>query len=79
MFRDQWGKIHARNVHPSMYDPHTMQPSSVGIDYLLPIFSNAIGDDDVEHIRQTLFDSGNLYRRYHSVNTDLQKRVRYLQ
>jgi 6-phosphofructokinase 1 len=78
IFRDQWGKIHARNVHPAMYDPHTMQPSPVGVEYLLPIFTNAIGDDDVEYIRQSLFDSGNLYRRYHSVNTDIQKRVRYL-
>jgi 6-phosphofructokinase 1 len=79
LFRDQWGKIHARNVHPAMYDPHMMQPSPVGIEYLLPIFTNAIGDDDVEYIRQTLFDSGNLYRRYHSVNTDIHKRIRFLE
>jgi ATP-dependent phosphofructokinase / diphosphate-dependent phosphofructokinase len=78
MFRDQWGKIHARSVHPLMYDEKLMQPSAIGIEYLLPIFTSAIGDDDVEHIRQTLFDSGNLYRRYHSVNTDLQKRIRHL-
>ncbi len=37
-----------------------------------------LGDDDIEHIRQTLFDSGNLYRRYHSVVTDMHKRVRLL-
>jgi 6-phosphofructokinase 1 len=61
-----------------MYDPVLMQPSSIGIEYLLPIFTSAIGADDVEHIRQTLFDSGNLYRRYHSVNTDLQKRLRFV-
>ncbi len=78
IFRDQWGKIHARNVHPAMYDPELMQPTPLGIEYLLPIFTRAIGADDVEHIRQTLFDSGNLYRRYHSVNIDLRKRVRYL-
>lgn len=78
MFRDQWGKIHARNVHPAMYDAELMQPSPLGIEYLLPIFTAAIGADDVEYIRQTLFDSGNLYRRYHSVNVDLRKRVRYL-
>jgi ATP-dependent phosphofructokinase / diphosphate-dependent phosphofructokinase len=77
MFRDQWGKIHARSVHPLMYDEKLMQPSAIGIEYLLPIFTSAIGDD-VEHIRQTLFDSGNLYRRYHSVNTDLQKRIRHV-
>ena len=55
-----------------------MTASRLGIEYLLPIFTNAIGSDDVEHIRQTLFDSGNLFRPYHSVNTDIQKRVRYL-
>jgi 6-phosphofructokinase 1 len=76
--RDQWGIIHARNVHPCLYDPALMQPSSAGIEYLLPIFTSAIGADDVEHIRQTLFDAGNLYRRYHSVNVDLQKQLRYL-
>jgi len=48
-------------------------------DYLLPIFSNAIGYDDVEHVRNTLFDAGSLTRPYHSVNTDINKRIRYLQ
>ncbi len=78
-FRDQWGQIHAREVHPSFYDPHFMQPSRAGIEYLLPIFTNAIGHDDAEHMRNTLFDSGNLFRRYHSVNTDISKRMRYLE
>jgi hypothetical protein len=32
----------------------------------------------MEHTRQTLFDSGNLYRPFHSVNTDDNKRIRYL-
>ena len=76
--RDRWGTIHPRLVHPSFYDPLRMQPSSVGIDYLLPIFGHAIGADDMEYVRQTLFDSGNLYRTYHSPNTDLQKRIEYL-
>jgi hypothetical protein len=67
--------IHARQVHPSFYDPRRMRPTNLGIEYLLPIFTNAIGADDTEHIRETLFDSGNLYRRYHSVNTDVQKRT----
>ena len=43
------------------------------------IFTNAIGQDDVENLRQTLFDPGNLYRAYHSVNTDINKRIRYLE
>lgn len=76
--RDRWGVIHARRVHSSFYDPNRLQISPTGIEYLLPIFTNAIGADDVEHIRETLFDSGNLYRRYHSVNVDIQKRTRYL-
>ena len=77
-FRDQWGLIHARTVHSSFYDPERMQISPMGIDYLLPIFTDAIGACDTECIRQTVFDSGNLYRRYHSVSSDIQKRVEYL-
>lgn len=77
--RDRWGLIHARQMHPTCYDPYGLKPSRVGIDYLLPIFSNCIGADDMEAVRQTLFDSGNLLRPYHSVNTDLAKRIRYLE
>ena len=77
-FRDRWGVIHARRLHASFYDPSSMQPSQIGIDYLAPIFTGAIGSDDVEVIRQTLFDPGNLSRPYHSVNTDVRKRIRFL-
>ena len=77
--RDRWGQIHARPMHASFYDEERMKPSQVGIDYLLPIFTSAIGHDDVEHIRHTLFDSGNLMLPYHSINTDVNKRIRYLQ
>ena len=77
-FRDRWGLIHARQMHPTMYDPRLMKPSRVGADYLLPIFTGAIGSDDAEHMRQTLFDPGNLAQPYHSINTDVQKRIRYL-
>jgi hypothetical protein len=38
----------------------------------------AIGNDD-EHMRQTLFDAGNLAQPYHSINTDVHKRIRYLE
>jgi len=78
-FRDRWGVIHARQMPPSLYDPDRMQPSRMGNEYLLNIFTNAIGYDDVEAIRQTVFDSGSLARAYHSVNTDISKRIRYLQ
>ena len=78
-FRDRWGLIHARQMHPSLYDPHLMKPSKMGIEYLLPIFTDAIGNDDVEHMRQTLFDPGNLAQPYHSINTDVHKRIRYLE
>ena len=77
-FRDRWGLIHARQMHPSLYDPLRMKPSRLGIDYLLPIFTGAIGYDDAEHMRQTLFDAGNLTQPYHSINTDVNKRIRYL-
>lgn len=77
-FRDRWGKIHARSLHPSFYDPRRLHVSSTGINYLLPIFTKAIGTEDVEYIRESRFDSGNLLRRYHSINTDMQKRIRFL-
>lgn len=78
-FRDRWGVIHARTLHASFYDAERMQIGSAGIEYLLPIFTNAIGHDDMEYLRETLFDSGNLFRRYHSVNTDIEKRTQYLE
>jgi 6-phosphofructokinase len=78
-FRDRWGLIHARNMHPSFYDPERMRASRTGIEYLLPIFTNAVGYADVEHFRQTIFDSGSLFRPFHSVNTDINKRIRFLE
>ena len=66
-------------MHPALYDPVLMKPSRMGIEYLMPIFTDAIGNDDAEHMRQTLFDAGNLSQPYHSINTDIQKRIRYLE
>ncbi|MBL9138007.1 MAG: 6-phosphofructokinase [Verrucomicrobiales bacterium] len=77
-FRDRWGKIHARFMHPEMYDARLMKPSRMGIAYLTSIFTDAIGEDDMEHLRQTLFAAGNLTQPYHSINTDINKRIRYL-
>jgi 6-phosphofructokinase 1 len=77
-FRDRWGLIHARKMHPSLYDPLLMKPSKLGMDYLMPIFTAAIGEDDMEHMRRTLFAAGNLSQPYHSINTDVHKRIRYL-
>ena len=49
---------HPRPPHaPDLYDPKLMKPSKLGIDYLLPIFTDAIGNDDMEHMRQTLVRS----------------------
>lgn len=77
-FRDRWGLIHARTLHPSFYDPQLMRPSRMGIEYLMNIFNHSIGADDVEYLRQTVFDAGNLTESYHSPNTDMAKRIRYL-
>ncbi len=77
-FRDRWGLIHARQMHPALYDGKLLKASRLGIEYLLPIFTNAIGEDDMEHTRQTLFATGNLTQPYHSINTDINKRIRYL-
>ena len=41
--------------------------------------TDAIGSDDAEHMRQTLFNPGNLAQPYHSINTDVHKRIRYLE
>ncbi|HEX6984903.1 MAG TPA: 6-phosphofructokinase, partial [Planctomycetaceae bacterium] len=76
--RDRWGQIHPRHVHPSLYDAGRFQPSRLGRQYLMPIFTNAIGSDDVECIRAGLFSPGNLSARYASVNVDVHKRLRFL-
>ena len=78
LLRDQWGEIHPRYMHISLYDPERFQPSEKGVDYLKPIFTNAIGADDVEWIRAQLFDPHHLSQPYHSVNFDMQKRILYL-
>lgn len=78
-FRDRWGLIHARQMHPALYDAKLMKPSRTGIEYLLPIFTAAIGEDDMEHTRRTLFAAGNLSQPYHSINTDVHKRIRYVE
>lgn len=77
-FRDRYGLIHPRQVHPSFYDRDRLRPSRTGIDYLLPIFNNAIGQDDMEAVRLNLFHPGNLTQTYHSVNVDVNKRICYL-
>jgi 6-phosphofructokinase 1 len=77
-FRDRYGHIHARQVHPSFYDMERLRLSRTGVDYLLPIFTNAIGADDMEAPRQTLFHPGNLTQPYHSVNLDVNKRICFL-
>lgn len=77
-FRDRYGLIHARQVHPSFYDRDRLGLSDVGIAYLQPIFTNAIGADDMEEVRQGLFHAGNLTRPHHSVNVDINKRICYL-
>ncbi len=76
-FRDRWGLIHARQMHTSFYDSVKMRPSKLGIEYLKTIFASALGDDDCEAMKMT-FGSGNLTSPYHSVNTDVNKRIRYV-
>lgn len=76
--RDARRVIHPRLVHRSLYDPHRFQPSKLGVEYLLPIFTDAIGADDVEFLREDLFNPGNLSTRYQSVNIDVRKRMEFL-
>lgn len=78
-FRDRHGLIHARQMHCSFYDSEALRPSRMGVDYLVPIFSNALGLDDMEAVRQTLFHTSNLTQPFHSVNIDVNKRICYLE
>ena len=78
VFRDEWGEIHPRTVHPQLYDIVNLNITPTAHRYLQPIFDNAIGADDTEFIRQSLFDSGNLHDDYQSVNVKLQNRIEYL-
>lgn len=76
--RDQWGIIHAREVHHSLYSVQRFQPSELGRQYFAPIFKNAIGHEDMEVIKSNLFSPGNLVTRYQSFNVEVQKRIQYL-
>jgi 6-phosphofructokinase 1 len=76
--RDPFGRIHPRRVHPSFYDPQRFQPSKVAKDYLRSVMTNALGADDVELIRSTLFNPGKLATRYQSVSIDIARRIEVL-
>ncbi|HBL48003.1 MAG TPA: 6-phosphofructokinase, partial [Planctomycetaceae bacterium] len=76
--RDAWRGIHPRTLHPAFYDEHRYQPSKLGINYLSRIFVNAIGSDDLELLREDLFDTGHLKTRYQSINVSVHKHIRYL-
>ena len=77
-FRDRYGLIHARQVHPSFYDREALQLSQMGVNYLTPIFTNAVGMDDLDYIRTQLFHPGNLTQPYRSINLDINKRICFL-
>lgn len=77
--QDRWGKIHARQVHPSLWDTKRFQLSELGRSYLRPIFTNAIGRDDLEAMHAKLFNPANLVQRYQSFNVEMQKRIQYFE
>ncbi len=76
--RDRWGLIHARMMHESFYDAKELRPSPVGVEYLQTIFTNSVGADDMEEMG-AIFNPGNLELQFHSVNIDVNKRIRYLE
>lgn len=76
--RDRWSTIHPRSLHPLFYDAYRFQPSKLGVEFLKPIFTGAISTGDVEYIRTSLFNPGNLTSRYQSINVDIHKRMRFL-
>ena len=77
-FRDDWGVIHARQVDPSFYDPSLLRVTAHGARYLRNIFTGAIGADDAEFLRNSLFDSGNLDAAYESITVAISRRLREL-
>ncbi len=74
--RDRWGVVRPRRVHCSFFDAEQWKISPQGTDYLRPIFTDAVGADDVEHLRGDLFDAGHLVTGYQSVNVRLSQRIR---
>ena len=78
LLRDDDGIVQARRVDPCFYSADKLNISPTGIEYLLPIFNEAIGADDVEHVRQSLFDSGNLTEKYRSISVAIARRTEYL-
>lgn len=79
LFRDKWGIIHARRADDSFYDASLLHLSAHGGKYLKNIFVDAIGAEDVEFLRNSLFDSGNLDEPYLSINVSMARRLRVLE
>jgi 6-phosphofructokinase len=79
LFRDKWGIIHARRADDSFYDASLLHLSGHGGKYLKNIFVDAIGAEDVEFLRNSLFDSGNLDEPYLSINVSMARRLRVLE
>jgi hypothetical protein len=71
--------IHPRLVHLSLYDAENFRPSELGVRYLLPIFTDAIGVDDMEFLRRELFNPNNPAGRYRSINIEIQKKTQFLE
>jgi hypothetical protein len=58
------------------FDPKLMKPS-MGIDYLLRSSPTPLAAT-TRSIAADIFDPGNLVQPYHSINTDIHKRIRYI-
>ena len=65
-------------MHSSFYDRDRLGLSEVAVAYLQPIFGERHRANDLEEDRRTLFHTGNLTQPYHSVNVDINKRIRFL-
>ncbi|MEI8381925.1 MAG: 6-phosphofructokinase [Planctomycetota bacterium] len=76
--RDRFGKIHPRQVHSSFYEKQRFQPSRLGKEYLRSVLTNALGSEDVEQMRATMFNPGKLATRFQSVCIDMSRRIELL-
>ena len=78
-FRDRWGYIHARRMHSQFYDPVLMKPSSWESTICCQFLRTPSVTTTWSTFAETLFAPGNLAQPYHSINTDINKRIRYLE
>ena len=79
-FRDRWGLIHARHMHPALYDRETDEAVASWASIICCRFSpTPSATTTPSTCARRCLTAGNLAQPYHSINTDVHKRIRYLE